>query len=232
MPITFGSVGDIITLSLLIKSFAKSLDDSRGASAEYQAITRELSSLEHALSQVEEVFKTFNRSGDLNTLDRTANQCVEQCRECIMKYKERTEKFERSLQAGGSGNIFRDTTSKLRWQAFEKDELPKFRVELHAHCIFINMLLTSAALYVFLAHIRVFAMIDLRRHLSKLSETNLHSRLEVSDRASATTSANQTTLLTCIESRIGQMWIMLQNAASGIQELASRIDVWVELHSI
>ena len=64
-----------------------------------------------------------------------------------------------------------------------------------------------------------------------MSETDLHSRLETSDRASATTSAKQTTLLTCIESRIGQMWIMLQKAAPGIQELASRIDVWVELHS-
>ena len=158
MPITFGSVGDIITLSLLIKNLAKSLDDSRGASAEYQAITRELSSLEHALSKVEAVFKTINHSGDLNAIDRTANQCVEQCRDCIMKYKERTEKFERSLQAGGSGNIFRDTTSKVRWQAFEKDDLPKFRVELHAHCIFINMLLNSTALYVFLVSISVFAM--------------------------------------------------------------------------
>ena len=152
MPITFGSVGDIITLSLPIKNLAKSLDDSRGASAEYQAIIRELSSLEHALSQVEEVFKTLNYSGNLSALERTANQCVEQCRESITKYKERTKKFERSLQAGSSRNILRDTTSKLKWQAFEKDDLPKFRVELHTHCIFINMLLTSAALYVFLVH--------------------------------------------------------------------------------
>ena len=152
MPITFGSVGDIITLSLLIKNLAMSFDDSRGASAEYQAITRELSSLEHALLQVEEVFKAFNHSSNLSALDRTANQCVEQCRKSITKYKERTKGFERSLQAGGSRNIFRDTSSKLKWQAFEKDDLPKLRVEVHSHCIFINMLLTSAALYVFLVH--------------------------------------------------------------------------------
>ena len=158
MPITFGSVGDIITLSLLIKNLAKSLDESRGASAEFQAITRELLSLEHALSQVEEVFTTCNSSGDLNALDRTANRCVQQCRECIMKYKERTKKFGGILQFGGSGNIFKDTTSKLRWQAFEKDDLPSFRVELHAHCMFINMLLTSAALSVFLVRISVFIM--------------------------------------------------------------------------
>ena len=155
MPITFGSVGDIITLSLLIKDLAKSFDDSRGASAEYQAINRELTSLEHALSQVEEVFKTLNHSGNLSALDRTANQCVGQCRESITKYQERTKKFERSLQAGGSGNVLRDAASKLKWQAFEKDDLPKFRLELHTHCNSINMFLNTAVLYVSLAHISV-----------------------------------------------------------------------------
>ena len=155
MPITFGSVGDIITLSLLIKNLAKSFDDSRGASAEYQAITRELTSLEHALSQVEEVFKTLNHTGNLSALDRTANQCVEQCRECITKYRERTKKFERNLRAGGSRNILRDTASKLKWQASEQDDLPKFRLELHIHCMFINMLLNMAALYMSLFHISV-----------------------------------------------------------------------------
>ena len=34
-----------------------------------------------------------------------------------------------------------------------------------------------------------------------------------------------------MQSRIGQMRIMLQTVVSGIQELASRIDVWVELPS-
>ena len=35
MPITFGSVGDIISLSLLIKDLIKFLDQVRGSSAEY-----------------------------------------------------------------------------------------------------------------------------------------------------------------------------------------------------
>ena len=34
-----------------------------------------------------------------------------------------------------------------------------------------------------------------------------------------------------MQTRIGQMQIMLQTAVSSIQELASRIDVWVELPS-
>ena len=53
MSFTFGSFGDIVTLSLLIKDLIKSLDDSRGSSAEYQAVVRELWSLDKALLEVE-----------------------------------------------------------------------------------------------------------------------------------------------------------------------------------
>lgn len=42
MPITFGSVGDVISVCLLIKDLVKTLDDSRGSSAEYQEVIREL----------------------------------------------------------------------------------------------------------------------------------------------------------------------------------------------
>jgi hypothetical protein len=42
MPITFGSVGDIISISLLVKDAMKALDDSRGSGGEYQGVIREL----------------------------------------------------------------------------------------------------------------------------------------------------------------------------------------------
>ena len=39
---TLGSVGDKITLCIIIKDLVKALDDSRGLSAEYQEAIREL----------------------------------------------------------------------------------------------------------------------------------------------------------------------------------------------
>lgn len=42
MPITFGSVGDIISISLLVKDAMKALDVSRGSGGEYQGVIREL----------------------------------------------------------------------------------------------------------------------------------------------------------------------------------------------
>lgn len=53
MPITFGSVGDIISTVLLIKVLVKALDNSQGSGSEYCELSQELWSLEVALLEVE-----------------------------------------------------------------------------------------------------------------------------------------------------------------------------------
>ena len=148
MPITFGSVGDIISLSLLIKDLVKSLDNSRGSSAEYQAVIRELSSLDHALCQVEALMVSCEQTVQLNALTATVNQCAEQCRKCITRFHEQVKKFGRSLQPGGSGSFVRDTALKIRWQVSEKDDVAKFRAEINTHCYTINIMLTTTAVFV------------------------------------------------------------------------------------
>ena len=148
MPITFGSVGDIISLSLLIKDLVKSLDNSRGSSAEYQAVIRELWSLDHALLEVELQFRSCQQTVQLNALNATVNQCAEQCRKCIATFYEQMKKFGRGLKSGGSGSFFRDTALKVRWQVSEKEDLAKFRAEINTHCLSINMLLTTAGVFV------------------------------------------------------------------------------------
>lgn len=47
--ITFGSVGDIISICLLAKEIIGAIDESRGSAKEYQELTDELRSLERAL---------------------------------------------------------------------------------------------------------------------------------------------------------------------------------------
>ena len=72
MPITFDSVGNIISLSLLIEDVIKTQDDSRGASAEYQAVIRELRSLDHALLEAELLFQLHKQTAQLMALIQTA----------------------------------------------------------------------------------------------------------------------------------------------------------------
>ena len=148
MPITFGSVGDIISLSLLIKDLVKSLDKSRGSSAEYQAVICELRSLDHALIEVEALFQSCEQMIDLNALCATVKECAEQCRKCITKFQGQMKKYEKGLQSDGSGSFIRDTALKVRWQVSKKEDLAKFRAEINAHCFSINMLLATTGVFV------------------------------------------------------------------------------------
>lgn len=147
MPITCGSVGDIISLSLLIKDLVKSLDKSRGSSAEYEAVIHELWSLDHALIEVEMLRQSCEQMVQLYALSATVKECAEQCRKCITKFQGQMKKYEKSLQSDGSGNFIRDTAFKLRWQVSKKEDLAKFRAEINAHCFSINMLLATTGVF-------------------------------------------------------------------------------------
>ena len=144
MPITCGSVGDIISVSLLIKDLVKCLDESRGSSAEYQTVIRELWSLDRALLEVELLLRSCKQSAELSGLCETANRCAEQCRKCIEDFRHRTKRYQIALEGGGTGNLLRSTTAKIRWHVCEKDDLAKFRAVITAHCSSLNMLLATA----------------------------------------------------------------------------------------
>ena len=147
MPLTPGA-GDIIAVSILIKDLIKCLDESRGSPAEWQAVTRELWSLDRALLEVEVVLRDCKKSLELNSLWDTANRCAEQCRKCILDFQKTTERYQKTLQQGGTGNVFRDSTAKVRWRVFQKDDLAKFRAEITAHRSSMNILLATAGMWV------------------------------------------------------------------------------------
>jgi hypothetical protein len=60
MPIPYGSVGDIISISLTIK--VQALDYSRGSAAEYQDLIRELWGLDQVLLEVEQVSRNSEQT--------------------------------------------------------------------------------------------------------------------------------------------------------------------------
>lgn len=148
MPVTFGSVGDIISVSLLIKDLLVALDDSRGSSDSYRAIIRELYTLDSALLHVDQLSRTHNATAELHGLCTTARQTVDRCRECIDKFKLKIQKYKRSLATGGSGKTIGDTARKIQWSVSEKQHLMSFRAELTGYTESINMLIATASVYV------------------------------------------------------------------------------------
>jgi len=144
MPITFGSVGDIISVSLVVKDLLIALNDSRGSSAEYQAVIRELYVLDTALLQVEQLSRSHAATPELQALYETAKQTAAKCQDSVASFKARLGKYNGSLTTGGSGNILKDTARKIQWRASQKDaEIAKFRAEVTGYSDSINMLLAT-----------------------------------------------------------------------------------------
>lgn len=144
MPVTFGSVGDIITVALLIKDLIKCIDDSRGSSAEYQAVIRELWSLDRALLEVELLLLSSQRSKELDAIQGTALHIAKQCDSCIKTFRDHIKKYQNSLQRQSSGTFVKNAARKVIWHTSEKEPLARFRAEIIAHCLSINMLVASA----------------------------------------------------------------------------------------
>jgi hypothetical protein len=144
MPVTCGSVGDIISVSLLVKELLIALNDSRGSSSEYQAVVRELYILDTALLQVEQHLRSRTTTPELYALYNTASQTVIKCRDAVEKFTVRIRRYGQSLATGGSGNVIKDAARKIQWRASQKSaDIAKFRAEVTGYSNSINMLLAT-----------------------------------------------------------------------------------------
>jgi hypothetical protein len=145
MVIALSSVGDIISISLLVKDLVLALNDARGSSAEYQAVVRELHLLDISLLQVEKLTRVSEPSPQLSALYDSAKGVVEKCGSSVKHFIQRLDKYSKSLATGGSGSFVRDATRKVQWKITKKDEeIAKFRAEITGYTESINMLLATA----------------------------------------------------------------------------------------
>lgn len=145
MPITFGSVGDIISVCLIVKDLVDALNKSKDSPKDYQEVIRELWILDRALLEVDLLSRTCNTTVELNALCETARQTVEKCRYSVESFLKKIKKYGPNLSESGSGNILRDAPMKIRWQISQKDEVTRFRAEISAYSASINMLLLTAS---------------------------------------------------------------------------------------
>jgi hypothetical protein len=147
MPIPTGfSVGDCISVCILIKDAIRALDSTRGSSAEYQEMIRELWALDRALLEVVKLAQSFETTVELNALSHTARRTAEQCKSCIEGFLERIKGYERGLREGGSGSKIVDVKGKVNWAlGGGTDHLARFRTEINGHSSAINMLLITAS---------------------------------------------------------------------------------------
>lgn len=140
MSVGFGfSVGDFIAGIELVHTVIGALRESGDSSTEYQELISQLYTLETALQRVKQV-----ELDDIQHSEAVAlRQAASQCQRTIDGFLEKITKYQPSLRAGGSGHTIKDAWRKVKWALCQKEDVVKFKMDLMAHTVSINMLLTA-----------------------------------------------------------------------------------------
>lgn len=147
MPVTFGAVGDIISVCLLVKDVVEALDKTRGSKAEYQSLTRELWILDRTLLEIE-MFSRIHGGGatpEMEALCETARQAVERCKGLVSEFLKSIKKYQRTFGESSKPNVIKEVAMKVRWRSMEHDSVEKFRVEIAGTSASLQMLLATAS---------------------------------------------------------------------------------------
>jgi len=144
MSITFGAVGDIISVCILVKDLVELLDNSRGSPGEYRTLIRELWALDRSLLHIDILCRTYGNSSEIGDICKDAQNVVQECQQSLEELCRRIQKYDASFQNDGSGNVIKDAAMKLRWHMSEKEAVIKFRNTISSHTSALNSLLATA----------------------------------------------------------------------------------------
>jgi hypothetical protein len=142
---SFGfAVGDFITAGKLIASIISALYDSRGSSASYQELYRELLSLQHALHRVNSLTSPSSHQPP----EIYAIRCIAlSVQYPLADFFTKLQKYDSSLgKSAGSGSKVKDIGRKVEWRLGMDQEVKQIRVILSAHVGTVNMMLGAHGL--------------------------------------------------------------------------------------
>lgn len=144
MSAGFGfSIGDLIQGLKLIKQSIKALEDTRGSSADYQALSDEIHSLQDGLEAVEDL-RLDQRLGLESKPYIAIQAAVTRCQRCIDVFLSTIRKYQPWLQTiHASGSAWKANLRKIQWALCEKDDVNRFRAQLERRSSSIGMLLVT-----------------------------------------------------------------------------------------
>ncbi|CAN9225294.1 unnamed protein product [Alternaria alternata] len=147
MPVTFGAVGDIISVVLLVKDLVTTLDEARGSKAEYQAVIRELWLLDRTLLEIDLLTRQHGDGAtpELRSLCETAKRAVSRCNDLISTFSQRIQRYQNTLDQSQKKDRLRELGDAIRWRVGEKEALEHFRTEIAGVTSSLQMLMTMAS---------------------------------------------------------------------------------------
>lgn len=139
MATGFGfSVGDLFLALKLIKDSIEAVNDSKGSSADYGALVKEIEGLQDGLDAVEDVQSDAQLSLKQASALETS---IRSCQESVNEFFASIAKYQPHLYASASG--FQSSLRKIKWSLCKKDDVKRFRAQLGRHASSISMLLIS-----------------------------------------------------------------------------------------
>ena len=135
MPFAPSSVGDIVAIVTLAVQIGEALDDSRGASNDYQELIDELDAFRNALSFVDEDLDTTSLPENLLRLTKIES---DKCRKMMEKFLNSIEGYK-VLREKGRSSIWR----KIIWSLFKSKEVAAFRGKISRHQQHLSLLIQT-----------------------------------------------------------------------------------------
>ncbi|KAI0029116.1 hypothetical protein K488DRAFT_89074, partial [Vararia minispora EC-137] len=127
LPITCNAVGDIIAILTIISNIVQSLNESRGAPAEYRDFIHELESMQIVLPQISNIAESSSDATVRDYLD----QEVQKCQQLVVDAGDRLSGFSMLAQAPSAVSRrldrLRRQGKKFQWRFLRRDEVGDFK---------------------------------------------------------------------------------------------------------
>jgi len=144
--LTFGAVGDFISIALLIKDIALALDSAKGSSKSYADLAASLELLSDTIREVAGVYLSLSGSDEVRGI---AARTVSRVRQLLDELEDEMKQHRALLSPNGLGRTsLKYVARKVRWKLVDEKYLQQKRSEVLNHCHCLKMVLAITAMQV------------------------------------------------------------------------------------
>ncbi|KAJ3547069.1 hypothetical protein NM208_g1698 [Fusarium decemcellulare] len=139
MEVTFGAVGDFISIGVLIKDFIDLLDDSRGSAWEYKSLKQQLTFLRQNLDLAKRSYDEYYNAPEFRDIRDTLESVVDEAERRLEQIAIKVQKYTSTLSQGSTQRTIKRVARKVQW-SLEKKETEKFLLDLNRYTSIIQSL--------------------------------------------------------------------------------------------
>ncbi|KAF5661361.1 hypothetical protein FCIRC_11840 [Fusarium circinatum] len=139
MEVTFGAVGDFISIGVLIKDFIELLDDSRGSAWEYNSLKQQLIFLRLNLDLAKRSYDEYYSAPQFQDIQDTLESVVDEAERRLEDIAVKVQKYTSTLCQGSTERRIKKVARKVQW-SLEKKETEKFLLDLNRYTSIIQSL--------------------------------------------------------------------------------------------